>query len=214
MDTNNINKKESAFLFVFVVISLFVYKIFPIQNIVQSIISLFLFFVIVPILFNKYIAKKKISEMGLKIGDYRKGFLFGGISIAFSVIVLVFIFRYADLLKHYPLPGSVSVDFAKFLYYELAIVLGLVVVFEIFFRGFLMFSFEKLLGYWSILFQWMFFFFTIWIMGRSVWDFLPFVVFAQFAVFIAKKSDSIFYSGLSQLILVIIFDSFVIHALK
>lgn len=208
------NKKEAAFVFVFCVVSLFIFKNFPTQNIVQVIIAMILFFAIIPILLNKYILKRTLRDIGVGLGDSRQGLIWGVASIFLAFLVFGLIFKYANLLNTYPLPKSARDSFTTFLLYESTVVLGMVCIFELFFRGFLMFGFLKIMGKWSIAFQAIFFLGLVIALNGSIVSFLLFLVFAPFAGWIALKSQSILYSGIAQFIFIVVLDSFVIHALR
>lgn len=208
------NKKEAAFVFVFCVVSLFIFKNFPTQNIVQVIIAMVLFFAIIPILFNKYILKRNLQDMGVRLGEPKKGLMWGLGSIFLALLLFALIFKYADLLNSYPLPKSARDSFSTFLLYESTVVFGMVFIFELFFRGFLMFGFLKIMGKWSIVFQAIFFLGLVVALNGSIVSFLLFLVFAPFAGWIALKSQSILYSGIAQFIFIVVLDSIVIHTLR
>ena len=53
----------------------------------------------------------------------------------------------------------------------------------------------------------------VWATNDSLWSFLPYFVFAPVAGFIAFKSKSIVYSGVSQLIVMILFHIIVIKTI-
>lgn len=208
--------KEIIVTVFFIVASLFLYTIFNGENIFQKTIIGLVFFVVLPILFNKLILKGTIDLFGLRIGDWRQGILWS----FYSLIVVSFIFfiisKYLSFFNHYAAPFFISIDFGKFLLYEFVVVTVLIAVYEFYFRGFVMFVFESSFKYWSILIQVVIFLILVLNIRNSAvfYMFLPYLIFAPFAGFIAYKSRSILYSGITQFLIVVFLDTIFVKMIK
>jgi len=208
--------KEIIVTVFFIVASLFLYTIFNGENIFQKTIISLVFFVVLPILFNKFILKGAIDLFGLRIGDWRQGILWS----FYSLIVVSFIFfiisKYLGFFNHYAAPFFIVIDFGKFLLYEFAVVAVLIAVYEFYFRGFVMFVFKANFKYWAILIQTLIFVALVLSARDSVvfYMFLPYLIFAPFAGFVAYKSKSILYSGISQFLIVVFLDTVFIKMIK
>jgi len=100
----------------------------------------------------KFILKEKLSDYGLKFGDYKIGLL---LSIIFFLIMLPLVWFFSatpDFSAKYPHLLSTRTDWDEFFIYEFAL---LVYMFswEFIWRGFMLFGLEKKFGYYSVLIQ-------------------------------------------------------------
>ncbi|HEX8974800.1 MAG TPA: CPBP family glutamic-type intramembrane protease [Patescibacteria group bacterium] len=207
--------KEFIITSIFIVFCLFLYWLFPVQDNFQKVVTLLVFFVFLPIFFLKIILKKPIlTSLGIRKGDFNQGIKWSIFSLAASGALLWLLVVYTNFLKEYYLPRDVAADFWSFLFFELGMVLFLVFVYEVFFRGFVFFRLESKLGYWAIAVQFAIFLVFVLTANSSIWLFAPYLVFAPFAGIIACKSRSILYSGLSQMLLFIIFDANIVRLIK
>lgn len=194
-------------VFVFIFLNLTVFKFFPTDGRFQSVVTLFVFFVLIPFIYNKFILKQPLSFLGLRIGNFKKGLILSGIALVLSLIIFYIIFNYSGFVDKYRLSPKVMNNFSYFIYYEVIIVLALNFVYEFFFRGFLLFNSAGVLKYGSIFLQWFVFLALIIFNVQFDWNMLPYVVFFPFAGWIAYESKSIFYSLVTQTILILIIDS-------
>lgn len=213
MKINKFKKKEIVSI-LFILISLITYTFFPVKDNFQQMVTMFVFFVVLPLLFNFIFLKNKISFYGISVGDWKKGLIYGCASI-FIVGVLLFIAtNYFDFLNKRAVPELIANDFWEFVFYELVVVAFFVAVYEFYFRGFIMPIFAEIFGRWAILIQAAIFFSLIlFIGGASMFLFLPYLLFSLFGGLIVQKSRSLIYSGIAQLFLIIILDAVSIRVL-
>ena len=68
--------KKTLTTLAFALACLLLYFVFPTQDVSQGITSLVIFFVIIPLIFGKIIEKRDWKNLGLTIGDWKKGLLF------------------------------------------------------------------------------------------------------------------------------------------
>lgn len=190
----------------FVIAILLTYSFFPTEDKFQQFFTPFVFFILIPFLYSKLILKRDITKLGITLGNYRQGLIFSSVSLLVAVLILWIISKNTPLLSQYLIPTKVSGDFGNFLFYEFVTTLFFVVLYEFFFRGFLMLLFEKKNGYWSIFFQYFIFVIMVLSIGQNFWNFIPYLVFGLFSGLIVNRSRSILYSSCAQLLLIMIMD--------
>ena len=95
--------------------------------------------------------------------------------------------------------------------YEFLLTALFVLIYEFYFRGFILFIFKTKLEFWAILVQALIFLILVLVIGySSLFLFLPYLIFTPFAGFIALKSRSILYSGISQFLIILILDTLIV----
>lgn len=208
------NKKEFITSVVFFILLVVLYALFPVKDKFQNILTALIFFTILPIFYVKYILKKDIKYLGLIIGNIKKGLFYGTISFFIVFSIFYIIIKYTKFLNNYALPKDIYTNFLSFLFYELTLVLLIVIIYEFFFRGFILFTLEKRLKAWAILAQVVLFFLLILFIGGLKWALLPYLVFAPFGGIIAYKSRSLLYSTIVQFLFIILLDAYVIFLTK
>ncbi len=206
--------KETFIISFFTLASLCVYAIFPVENSFQQIVTMLVFFVIFPLMFNGFFLKRKLSSYGLQFGDRKQGLLWGLYSIIAVTFILFVSLKYFSFLKNYGVPDFTINNFNNFLLYEFTLVILFVATYEFYFRGFILSIFKSNLKYWTILLQSLLFLVLVLLIGReSLYQFLPYLIFAPFAGLIAYKSKSIIYSGIIQFLIIFILDALIIKML-
>lgn len=202
-----LSKYKEEFTTLFVIIAcLTIYKLILIKGTFQLIFSMLVFLVLIPVLFNKYILKRKTSEIGLTLGNWKKGIIYSSISLIIVSLVLFLILRYTPLLNDYRVTGLIGASFGVFLFYQLVFIPFFVAIYEVFFRGFILFRFEAVFKYWVILFQLVLYAGFLMINESSDWMYVFFILFAPFSGFIALKSRSVLYPIIFQVLAFLIID--------
>lgn len=188
---------------------------FPTQGLFQNLIGMATFLIIMPFLYVKFILKKSLREFGFQVGDWRKGFWGLFLALIFSAPVIYILINYTDLLQKQSALKIMQGRFADFLYYEAVFSASLVVMFEIFFRGFILLGTAKKLGWWSIGLQLLLTPLLIWIIGFSSLGSAYYLVFGSFiAGIIAYRSQSLLYGLIFNAFFFLIADAVVIKLLK
>lgn len=167
---------------------------FPVRGTYQNFASLVAFMVLIPAIYIKFILKKSFSEFGISIGDWKKGLLWAGISLAVSLLLAYVLINYSDFLKTQTFAKSFNGHFGKFIFYETFFVGTLVVVFELFFRAFVMGSSIDKTGRWSIAVQLAVFLIFLALTGSFDLGSAYFIMTALFSGLIFYESRSIIYS--------------------
>lgn len=193
---------------IFTITCLLGYVFFPTENLFQYKLSPIFFLIIVPFLFGKYFLKKETILARINTDNWKKGLLLIIISVFCSLVIALLLFKYTDLLKHYLLSPSVKNSFGKFFLYELTGVAFTVAIYELFFRGFVMFYYSPIVKRYSIVIQAVFFLFLLLLFfDLPYWFFITYIIFTPFAGWIAYESKSLVYSYFGQLFFIIFFDA-------
>ncbi len=190
------------------------YAVFPIENTFQQITTILVFFIFFPVLFNSFFLKRKVAFYGLSLGDWRRGLLWSLYSLIGIFVIFSIMSYYFGFLGNYKVPAFIVKNFGNFILYEFTLTLLFVAVYEFYFRGFVLFTFEVNLKHWTILAQALLFLILVLSIGReSLYLFLPYLIFAPFAGLIAYKSRSVLYSGVSQFLIIFILDALIVKML-
>jgi hypothetical protein len=206
--------KEDLITGSIILMCLFLYAFFPTRNIFQQVVCSLTFLLVIPFLYVKIILKKSIKDFGFKTGSWTTGIFWSVVSILISASIAYIIFKYFGFSEKYPFPRYFVNNFVAFLIYEIMLVGLFAFLYDVFFRGFLMFSFKKKIGLWSILLQASVFMMFFFLSGTLSWKLIPEVIFLFFSGIIAYFSNSIFYSFVAYLCFNIIFDSLFIYAIR
>lgn len=206
--------KEFILSFIFIVITLIIYGLFPVKNPFQQFIVMATFFMIIPIIFNKFILKKKLVDIGVKIGNWRQGLIWSGISIFIITILFLLAGYFFNFFTKYSIPLFITESYVKFIFYEIILVAPVIFMRDFFFRGFTEFILESRIFYWSIIIQTLLYFILIWATNSLSPEIMVYLICAPFAGLVAYKSRSIFYSIIFQCIITIILDANIIRSIK
>jgi membrane protease YdiL (CAAX protease family) len=107
---------------------------------------------IVTTLIIKFGFREKLSNYGLKIGDYKVGIFLSILFIFLMIIIIWFASSSTSFAENYPLLSSAKNSWNTFLVYELTLLIYMV-AWEFFWRGFMLFGLENKFGYYSVLIQ-------------------------------------------------------------
>ncbi len=199
----------------FIVISLFIYALFPVNNSFQQIFTLLVFFLVFPLVFNKIFLKNKLDFYGFSLGNWQQGLFWSMFSLGIIYLFFFLSSYYFNFFKEYTVPIFITKSFVNFILYEFLLMALFVFIYEFYFRGFVLFIFEAKFKKWAILIQTLLFGVLVLSIGRESWYlFLPYLIFTPFAGFIALKSRSILYSGVSQFLIILILDTQVVRIIN
>lgn len=185
--------------------------IFPSLLIITK--SFFIFF-LAPFLFIKYILKENIKNYGFNLKNKRKGFIYAGLALVFSLILSYILIRYTAFLSFYKLDRAVMTNFWLFLLRELVFFNFALFCWEYFFQGFVMNVYSEKFLYGSIFIQAFFYLVLNVIAGENFFSFTSMIMPALIGGIIAYNCRSFFYSYFYSLAYVIILDSYAIYLSK
>jgi len=198
----------------FILVSLVVYGLFPVNNQFQQLVVMVSFFAIIPVIFNKVILKRRLGDIGLKIGDWKQGLFWSGVGIVVAGLLFFIAIYFFNFLKHYTIPTTITYNYKNFLFYEFLLVVPVVFLYDLFFRGFVMLILDIKIYYWAIVAQMLIFFIFIVATNSLTWDFVPYLISAPLVGVVTYKSGSIFYSTLFQSIIIIMLDANIVRLVK
>lgn len=111
-------------------------------------ISLFL----LPSFIIIFLFKEKISDYGVKLGDYKLGLQITLISIAVMLPILWFVSASPQFAAKYPHLQMAKSDWTVLIIYEIGMLIYLF-AWEFIWRGFMLFGLEKRFGYYAVFIQ-------------------------------------------------------------
>ena len=207
-------KKEFFLINLFIISVLIIYALFPAKGIFQQVVVMYVFFGVIPILFNKFILKNNFNVFGIRIGNWRQGLVFGGANLFISGALFFLGVYLFDFFRKRGVPETIVFSFKNFLFYETILVLPVIFIYDLFFRGFIVSTLKTKLGYWVIALQTVLFFGLVFGSGSFSFSIIPFLINAPLVGWLAYKSESILYSTLFQFVALVILDTGMIFLIK
>jgi membrane protease YdiL (CAAX protease family) len=196
-----------------VVLAAFLFFVFTrevpaLGGIVQGFILMLIFFGFLPLGYHFLVLRKSKEEIALTIKNSRQG-------ITLALIASVSVFLLSILLLQispgfwgeYNLPLSVKESFGFFLLYELLLVPVVIIFFEIFFRGFIQYSWlQTRLGTWAIFIQGGLFLIFLLATKSLSWSTVPLALFSFVSGFLMQKTHSLLYPFLATWLYILLMD--------
>lgn len=200
-------RKEVITTCAIIILCLILFIAFPTRGDFQKIASNITFLIFLPILYIKMILKKKLSDFGLQIGDYKRGLLWGILSLCFVAAFIFVASKFKETSKDYHDLFYTRAYFILFIVRELALGITFILL-DFFFRGFVMLYFASILKekFLSIGIQFALFTFFILLTAKLNWVSGSYIFLSIFAGIIAYKSRSILYSSLFLWISIIVIE--------
>jgi len=115
-------------------------------------LSTFVLFFIIALLVARLVDKNKPSEVGMSLGDWRKGLKWTGLFFAGMLPIVIAASFFPTFQQQYPLSDAAGESVGAFLIYQL-LMLAYFLGWEFFFRGYMLFSLHKHIGNAAILVQ-------------------------------------------------------------
>lgn len=112
----------------------------------------FVTLLVLPVLIIKFIIKEKVTDFGLKAGDWQTGLK---LSVMFFIIMLPLIWIFSSstqFVSKYPHLLSVRSAWSTFYIYEFGMLIYMF-AWEFVWRGFMLFGLEEKFGYYAVLIQ-------------------------------------------------------------
>lgn len=165
-----------------------------INPVLRSLVVAIATFLVVPILYCKIVLERPLGALGFQRGNPWAGIGGGVVALGVALVALFVLWNFTPLLEGYHLPGIVREQFLFFVLYELVLSTSFLLLFEVFFRGFVMLLWLRGMGIWGVFVQAGLFIGLFWISGSIEAQTIPLLLFAPFAGLIAYQSRSIWYS--------------------
>lgn len=112
----------------------------------------FLTFFVIPIFIIKFLLNERVTDFGIKLGDYRAGLKISLIFLAVMLPIVWLVSSTPEFASKYPHLPSARDNLNVFLIYE-AGMLAYMFGWEFIWRGFTLFGLEEKFGYYAVLIQ-------------------------------------------------------------
>lgn len=186
----------------------------PAANFFQETCKEIFFLVLVPIFYIKLVLNKRLGEFGFNLPQRKSDFFWAG-GVLFTYLVIFFcLIRFADFKTNYHVARSIQGSFGSFLFYELITFNFLFLFQEVFFKGFVLFSFSSKLKNWSFLIPAFLYCIALFIEKSFAWQMTPLILFSFFGSWLAYKNNSIWLAYATSLISILLLESFLIFISK
>ena len=197
-----------------IVLSLFLFAVFPASGAFQRMVSSLTFLLVIPVLYIKIVLKEDLKDYGVQKGNWKKGLLWGGLSLFICLLALYLLKNYTNFFKVYSPPDLVKNRFILFVPYELFFVGFFAALYEFFYRGFAMLGLFRKFGYLAILGQFVLLLAFLAITGNVNWEFVPYLIASPLAGITTFQSRSLYWSFAASLLFFIITDAVIIGFVK
>ncbi len=209
--------KKFWLVFSFLMLVLILNRFYPTEegNVFQGIVSALLFLIIFPALFFKFVLKEKLSHYGFQLSIKIKSILTVLLMLLVALLIFFIISKYWLIDFGYSLPIFLTKNFIAFLFSELTIGLSLVLIIEIFFRGFLQSFLSQYMGSLrGIFFQTLLLIIFVYFLGMTdmiSWPIFQLILISPLAGWVFQKSNSWFYSWFYYWLFMIFSDAMLIY---
>lgn len=206
--TKGIFNLETGVTLALIFACMWLFAFFPIEvGYFQGISLRLVFLFLVPYLYIRMILKKNLSEFGFQIVKWKEGFYIMPVCFLIMAGVFYVVFQYTDFKEVYFLREHSFVNSFLYLFiYEFLIINLDVFLYEVFFRGFVMFYFKNRFGIYSVFAQLIVFILFFYLLERLSLGYIFYMATALLAGLIAYKSKSLAYSYLFSIIVLIAGD--------
>ncbi|MCX6763631.1 MAG: hypothetical protein NTZ97_02765 [Candidatus Moranbacteria bacterium] len=209
LSLKNSEAKEIAITSLVILICLALFFLFPVKGFAQTATVIFVFFLLIPVLYIKFNLRRDFQDYGWQMGNWKKGVLWGILSLIATLAAVYLLIFYTNFSKAYTVPFSAN--FFYFALYEILLVGIYIFLYEMFFRGFIMFSFRKYLGILAPLLQFTVFALFLWATGNFNWINALYLITAFTSGWITYQSRSLLYAPIAAWLSIIIADAVIIH---
>jgi hypothetical protein len=197
-----------------ILLCLFLFFFFPAQDFFQKIFREIFFFLLVPVLYIKFVLKKDLADFGWNFSCQRTG-IYWTAGIIFSLtLVLGILIKFTAFSESYFLSRTIRENFWAFLFYELVAFNFLFFLQEFFFKGFVLFTLAKKFKGWSVGIVFSLYALILLLENDFSWQMTPLILYMLGGSLIAYKNKSFWLSYLVGLIFIILLDSFLIYISK
>ena len=172
----------------------------------QEIIASSIFLLVLPVIYCKMILKEPLSSIGLREAHWLPAFFWGGVMIAVGGVLLFLLLPVEGFREAYRLPAFIEKSFKWFVVYEVLVVGGIALLYEVFFRGLVMKLWLGPFGPVAIVLQSALFIGFIGISSGFSWQYAVLCYASLFSGVVAYFSRSIYASWLANWALFFLVD--------
>jgi len=164
----------------------------------QDIIASSIFLLVLPVIYCKMILKEPLSSIGLREARWLPAFFWGGVMIVVGGVLLLLLLPVEGFREAYRLPAFIQKSFKWFVVYEVLVVGGIALLYEVFFRGLVMKLWLGPFGPVAIVLQSALFIGFIGISSGFSWQYALLCYASLFSGAVAYFSRSIYASWLAN----------------
>ena len=164
----------------------------------QEIIASSIFLLVLPVIYCKMILKEPLSSIGLREARWLPAFFWGGVMIVVGGVLLLLLLPVEGFREAYRLPAFIQKSFKWFVVYEVLVVGGIALLYEVFFRGLVMKLWLGPFGPVAIVLQSALFIGFIGISSGFSWQYALLCYASLFSGAVAYFSRSIYASWLAN----------------
>lgn len=172
----------------------------------QDIIASSIFLLVLPVIYCKMILKEPLSSIGLREARWLPAFFWGGVMIVVGGVLLLLLLPVEGFREAYRLPAFIQKSFKWFVVYEVLVVGGIALLYEVFFRGLVMKLWLGPFGPVAIVLQSALFIGFIGISSGFSWQYALLCYASLFSGAVAYFSRSIYASWLANWALFFLVD--------
>ena len=172
----------------------------------QDIIASSIFLLVLPVIYCKMILKEPLSSIGLREARWLPAFFWGGVMIVVGGVLLLLLLPVEGFREAYRLPAFIQKSFKWFVVYEVLVVGGIALLYEVFFRGLVMKLWLGPFGPVAIVLQSALFIGFIGISSGFSWQYALLCYASLFSGVVAYFSRSIYASWLANWALFFLVD--------
>ncbi len=212
-----LNYKEFFLTSAIIIVCLVLSIVFPTTGFFQDLTRGFFFLFLAPILYLKFILKKKIKTSGLNLKNKKVGIIWGSAMLVISLVSIFTLIKLTNFSASYRISAIIINNFWFFTLYMFVLANFILFIQEYFFRGFILNTFREETGKWSVVIQALIYLIVVIIQkgfNANLWQMVPMLILALTGGITAYKSKSMIYSYISGLLFFIILNSYLIHLIK
>lgn len=172
----------------------------------QDIIASSIFLLVLPVIYCKMILKEPLSSIGLREARWLPAFFWGGVMIVVGGVLLLLLLPVEGFREAYRLPAFIQKSFKWFVVYEVLVVGGIALLYEVFFRGLVMKLWLGPFGPVAIVLQSALFIGFIGVSSGFSWQYAVLCYASLFSGVVAYFSRSIYASWLANWALFFLVD--------
>lgn len=121
-------------------------------SVFRDLVAAATFLVLMPLACLRYVVGATAEDLGLGLGDWRRGITWAIVSYAAALVAFLLLVRFGFLADGYAMPVSVMVHFWAFIGYAVVLLLY-TAVFEVFFHGIIVGGLRAEYGLWTVVAQ-------------------------------------------------------------
>lgn len=198
---------ETVVTFTVALVCMLLFSFFPVKNSFQEVVLSLVFLFLVPYLYIKIILKKELKDFGFRFHKWKGGIIILPACFLIMGILFYVVFKYTNFKETYFLGEYKMINSFWYLFvYEFVIVNLFVFLYEVFFRGFLMFYFKNKFDIFAVFIQFLLFIVFLDLLERVSMDYVFYIMASLLSGLIAYKSKSLVYSYLFSIIVLIAGD--------